>query len=149
MTTVRVPPGLGVKGTRLWRELHKDNEFNPADAVLVEEACRIADRLDKLNALLIGEEDAWLRLRVNDDGTEVTVRIDDALSEARQQANVLKQICAALRLPDASGKKPQARGGARGAYAPSGKLGGTTARPARAVGGSVTALESARAARGG
>lgn len=144
MTTVRVPPGLGTKGTRLWRELHKDHTFDPAETVLVEEACRISDRLDRLNSLLVGEEDAWLKLRAMESG-EVVVRIDDALSEARQQANVLKQLVAALRLPDAkTGQRPQQRGGARGAYAASGAV----AKRAPGKLGTVTALDRARAAQG-
>jgi 23S rRNA maturation mini-RNase III len=54
--------------------------------------------------------------------------------EARQQANILKQLIAALRLPDeATGKRPQHRG-ARGSYAPS-----TTGR--------VSSLDMARKAR--
>ncbi len=126
MPVPRTPPGLAAKGRRLWRELCEANEFGPEERVLLEEACRIADRLDRLDALISGDEDAWLRFRVNDDGTQVKVVIDSALSEARQQANVLKQIIAALRLPDEqSGKRPQQRGGGRGAYQPSAKKAGT------------------------
>lgn len=146
MATLRVPQGLGVKGTRLWRELHKEHTFSPAEKVLVEEACRIADRLDRLNALLIGDEEAWAWLRpASPDGDTVNLVIDDAMSEARQQANVLKQLIATLRLPDESGQRPQQRGGARGAYAPSGRA--TAAK--KAVPATVTALDRARAARGG
>lgn len=140
MTTQRVPSGLGTKGRRLWRELCEIHEFEPAERVILEEACRIADRLDRLDAFLAGSEDAWLKFRVNDDGSEVTVTIDSALSEARQQANVLKQLVVSLRLPDEkTGKRPQQRGGARGSYSPSGKKGGAT----------VSSLDRARAARGG
>lgn len=140
MTTVRAPSGLGTKGRRLWRELTEIHDFDPAERVLLEESCRIADRLDKLDAFLSGEADAWIKFRVSEDASEVTVVIDSALSEARQQANVLKQLVAALRLPDdASGKRPQQRGGARGAYKSTGKAGA----------GSVSSLERARAARGG
>lgn len=137
MTTERAPSGLAAKGRRLWRELTELHDFGPAERVIVEEACRIADRLDRLDALITGKKDAWLRFRSSEDGTEVTVTIDQALSEARQQANQLKQLIAALRLPDEqSGKRPQQRGGARGAYRSTGKGAGT-----------VTALELARQAR--
>jgi hypothetical protein len=34
--------------------------------VLLEEACRIADRLDRLDALLVGDTDVWFRLVHND-----------------------------------------------------------------------------------
>jgi hypothetical protein len=110
--------------------------FNPAELVMLEEACRIADRLDRMDALLRGEVDSWLLLRVNEDGDQVTVVVSNVLSEARQQATVMKQLIAALRVPDeASGKRPQQRGGARGAYKPTGKA-------------AVSSLDRARAARG-
>lgn len=122
MTAPRAPRGLGTKGQRLWKELHEIAEFNPAEIVLLEEACRISDRLDKLHFQLDDPDASWLKLKVNDDTTEVTVIVDNVLGEARQQANVLKQIVAALRIPDEkTGAKPQRRGGARGSYKPSGK----------------------------
>jgi hypothetical protein len=68
--------------------------------VLLEEACRIADRLDKLDALLKGDADVWCRL-VHDTRTEdYELRIDSALIEARQQANVLRQLIAAMPLKE-------------------------------------------------
>ena len=67
------------------------------ELVLLEEACRIADRLDRLDGVLSGRD--FLRVGQDEDGDYV-LRVDSALSEARQQANVLKQLVAALRLPD-------------------------------------------------
>ena len=121
----QAPKGLGARGRRLWREITEAHELDPMQVVLLEEACRCADRLDKLEEKLSGREDAWAHLRtraqsmVNDDG-EVTIDlvIDSALSEARQQQNVFKQLLASLRLPDAAGARPQQRGGARGSYSP-------------------------------
>jgi hypothetical protein len=47
------------------------------------------------------------------------LKVDDALAKANVTANLLKQLLAALRLPDdVTGKRPQRRG-ARGAYKPS------------------------------
>lgn len=140
MTTQRAPSGLGSRGRRLWREMWELTTFNPAERVLLEEACRIADRLEKLDDLLTGTAVDWIRLvesKGNPDRQEIV--IDNALSESRQQANQLKQLVAALRLPDEkTGARPQQRGGARGAYAPAGK------KPA-----TVTALEKLRQASGG
>lgn len=66
--------------------------------VLLEEAARIADRLDKLDALLRGDADVWARL-VHDVRTkDYELRIDSALIEARQQASVLRQLIAGLPL---------------------------------------------------
>lgn len=136
MTTVRAPSGLAAKGRKLWREMCALTPLNPAELVMLEEACRIADRLDRLDALLTGHMETWLQLRVNDEGDQITVVVSQPLSEARQQATVMKQLIAALRVPDeASGKRPQQRGGARGAYKPTGKS-------------AVSSLDRARAARG-
>lgn len=130
MAVPRTPAGLGARGRRLWRDLREHAEFDPAQVVLAEEACRITDRLDQLDKLLRGDS-GFACLEVGDGGT-VTLVVNSALAEARQQANVLKQIAAALRLPDeATGKRPQRRG-PRGAYQP--RTG-------------VSSLERARAAR--
>ena len=119
----QAPKGLATRGRRLWREITEAHELDPMQTVMLEEACRCADRLDKLEEKLSGREDAWAhllaRMDFGDEDTRVIeLRIDGALSEARQQQNVFKQLLAALRLPDAAGVRPQQRGGARGAYAP-------------------------------
>jgi hypothetical protein len=62
--------------------------------VLLEEACRIADRLDQLDVLLRGDAETWTRV-VQVAGT-LELRVDSALIEARQQASVLRQIIAGL-----------------------------------------------------
>lgn len=119
----QAPKGLGARGRRLWREITEAHELDPMQVVLLEEACRCADRLDKLEEKLSGREDAWAhllsRVDLGDEDTRVIeLRIDGALSEARQQQNVFKQLLASLRLPDAAGARPQQRGGARGSYSP-------------------------------
>lgn len=87
------------RGERLWKA-HKDQVDGERGLVLLEEACRIADRLDQLDRLLKGDVDAWARIVASRTG-EVEVRIDAALIEARQQANVLRQIVAGLPLKEA------------------------------------------------
>jgi len=142
MTTLRVPHGLDLKGAKLWKDITSAHALGPAELVILEEACRIADRLDGLNTVLTGEAENWLDLRnMKGRGDEIVeIVIDAALTEARQQANVFKQLVAALRLPDAAtGAKPQQRGGARGAYKPS----------AAKSAAKVSSLDAARAARGG
>lgn len=93
------PKGLAERGRRVWDAVEELHELDAIQRVTLEEACRAADRLDVLDG----------RVRAGDDA---------ALAEARQQQNVMKQLFAALRLPDAAGVKPQQRGGARGSYAP-------------------------------
>lgn len=126
---------LGERGARLWAEVTESHTLAAPERELLLEACRCADRLEKLDRYLTGADTSWLDLeKMRRDDTEYRVTIDAALSEARQQQNILKQLVASLRLPDeASGKKPQARGGARGAYAPKA--------------GTVSSLERARAAK--
>lgn len=130
------PEGLGAKGSKLWADLWETNDFDPAQAVILEEACRISDRLDGLNDIVHGKGLVkLLHVRVpghmDEEGLlTVNLTVDGVMSEARQQANVLKQLITSLRLPDVdSGKRPQHRG-ARGAYsagsvAPAGKATGT------------------------
>lgn len=129
MGAPRAPAGLAARGRRLWREMHAEGaSFNPAETALLEESCRIADRLDQLDAALSGRD---LSAELDDDGGQVL----RALAEARQQANVLKQLVAALRVPDeATGKRPQRRG-PRGSYKPR-------------TAGSVSSLDRARARAG-
>lgn len=67
-----------------------------AIGVLVEEACRIADRLEQLNATLTGDDNTWMRLTKGRDQV-IEVRIDTALQESRQQATVLRQLLAEIR----------------------------------------------------
>lgn len=101
-------------------------ELSPAERVLLEEACRLADRLDRLDAILRGDLDAWMRFRASDDGAEVTVVVDRVLSEARQQQLALRQVLAELRQSRA-GAKQLARRGAGAATRLSAGKGGTVA----------------------
>jgi hypothetical protein len=99
MTT---PTGLGAGGKRLWKSITEDHELDAAQLAQLEEACREKDRCDALARMIDSEDDAktWLTL----------------VAKANETANQMKQLLAALRLPDATtGKKPQRRG-PRGAY---------------------------------
>ena len=78
----------------LWAALTADGDLPPLMRPLAVEACRIVGRLDRLDRQLDGQD--WLRFHANEDQTEVTVYIDKALSEAREQATALKGIIAEL-----------------------------------------------------
>lgn len=136
MSGATVPKGLGERGRTLFKDVTDANELDSAQTVILVEACRTADRLDGLDDVIQGKgvlELMHFRVpdRLNDDGVlTVHLTVDGAMSEARQQQNILKQLLVSLRLPDeATGKKPQSRG-ARGAYQPKA--------------GRLTAIESAR-----
>lgn len=92
-------PELGTRGRRLWRQVTADGpELQPGERVLLEETCRAADRLDQLDRILRGDEDAWMRLHSrNEDGSIVQVVLNNALAEARQQQTTLARLLAELR----------------------------------------------------
>lgn len=120
MGTLRTPTGLSSGGKKLWSEITAVHELDPTQVVQLTEACRAKDRLDQLDALLRGEVSEWSRIALPQG--EYSLKIDDALHKANQTANILKQLLAALRLPDEqSGKRPQVRS-ARGAYSKPGKV---------------------------
>lgn len=81
-------------GQRLIEGLSREGDPY-ALTILIVEAARIADRLEKLDDLLSGEQTLWARLRDNREG-DIYVAVDNALSEARQQATVLKHLLAEI-----------------------------------------------------
>lgn len=139
MANNRTPAELDLGGAKLWKSIVDGHELDPIQLVTLLEACRLKDRLDKLDAILRGDSETWMRL-IHDTRTEdYELKIDDALSKANTTANLMKQLLTSLRLPDAeSGKKPQQRGGARGSYAPTAK-----------ESSKVSSLDRARAAKAG
>jgi hypothetical protein len=64
-------------------------------SVMVTEAGRIADRLDKLAWLLAGKASSWLSLKLGR-GNQLEVRVDNALGEARHQATTLRGLLAEI-----------------------------------------------------
>ena len=94
-------PVLGARGARLWAA-YVDLVDGVRGLVLLEEAARTADRLDKLDEILRGDVEVWAKL-VHDLRTEdYELRIDSALVEARQQASVLRQLIGSLPLKGVS-----------------------------------------------
>lgn len=134
MAGLRAPVGLGAGGRSLWKSVTDEHDLDAVQQVNLTEACRAKDRLDKLDELLRGDTETWLTLTHRVNTSDYELKVDAALAQANSTANLMKQLLAALRLPDeASGKRPQQRGGARGAYQP--KVSG---------GARVTAIEAAR-----
>lgn len=132
MTTIpRAPAGLEARGRKLWKSIHDQHpNISEPEREVALEACRVADRLERLDAICRVSEPVI----ETDKGGLIT---HPAFAEARQQQNLLKQMVAALRLPEpASGKRPQTRP-ARGVQAPKG------------AGGKVSSLDAARSARTG
>lgn len=84
------------RGQRLFRESNFPG-LTPAHRVLLEEACRITDRLDRLDEIIDGSK--WLSCVVEHAGESVLVEvtIDKVLAEARQQELALKALVTELR----------------------------------------------------
>lgn len=76
-------------GERLKAELSK-----PADAytvkLLIQQASRLADRLERLDQLLSGHRDSWLDLKIGP--TIVEVRVSNLLVEERQSIESLRKL---------------------------------------------------------
>lgn len=138
MTKPRMPAGLGAGGKALWKAIVADHELDGAQIVQLTEACRMKDRCDKLDEVLRGDSNTWMKLVVDiqSDGDIYELRITNALSKANETANSMKQLIAALRLPDSDGRRPQMRP-PRGAQKPS-QPGGAPA------GGKVSSIDRAR-----
>lgn len=122
--------GLAAAGRSLWSLMTAGAMLGPMQKVLLLEACRIVDRLEKLDAQLRGAERDWLRLEpLDDEGTAYVVIVDKALSESRQQAATLKGILAEIRQAGRTGVRPAAGTGAPAKEeATGGTLGDLTAR---------------------
>ncbi|WP_214370674.1 hypothetical protein [Pseudonocardia sp. H11422] len=109
--TPPAPKGLGAAGRRLWRSVLADYELDQHECLILTEACRVADRLERL-----AEESEGAPLTLtNFKGDPVA---NPLLTEARQQAIVFARLIAALRLPteEDNGARPQRRGAPRGVY---------------------------------
>ena len=120
---MQAPDGLSSGGRALWRQIAEAHELDAAQAAQLLEACRMKDRCDYLDEVA----------RITD--AESVVSYVELVKLANATANTMKQLIAALRLPDAVGVRPQYRG-PRGAQAPS-VPGGKE--------GTVSSLERARA----
>ena len=119
------PPGLGSRGARLWREMTASGSLTPTHLVLLEEACRLADRLDWLNSIIARTCSPGKANDAEDEGESPA--IGPLLAEARQQQTALRGLVAEIRQASKS------------SAAPSGK-------PAAKAGGSGVADLSARIA---
>ena len=98
------PDGLGEAGQRLWDAVLGRYELAQHEAMLLEQAARVADRLDQLATM------------VDADGLLVEGRSHPALVESRHQAIVLARLLAALRVPDDDTGQPPQRRAVRGVY---------------------------------
>lgn len=84
------PDALGRRGEALWDALADEIQQDAARLILLAEASRLADTLDKLDELISGDADAWARITQEGSDGELVVRLDGVLSERRSVIGVLR-----------------------------------------------------------
>ncbi|MEU3105585.1 hypothetical protein [Streptomyces griseoflavus] len=104
------PRELGESGARLWESVVEDYDLDVHEELLLLQACRSADLLDRL-----AERAKRGELTVtNAKGEQVTA---PWITEHRQQSLVLARLLASMRMPSGEEDgRPQRRGAARGSY---------------------------------
>lgn len=104
---VTTPPGLGVMGARLWREVTDEHEFRPDELALFEQACRLLDELAVMSA------------RVAEDGPVASgsrgqPRPHPLVGEVRSHRLALARIFRQLNIPDPEEDEGWSAASARG-----------------------------------
>lgn len=108
-TTPKPPAGLQATGRALWRAVMGEYDLEQHETTILREACRTADSLDALQALL----DAEGYMGETSQGP----RVHPALVELRQQRVTFARLLTALRIPQGEGDtRGQTRGTPRGVY---------------------------------
>jgi hypothetical protein len=95
-----LPEDLGERGAQLWRDMGGSWESDAGARLLLHEACRLADRMEKLDRILRGDVDTWVTLelpRGDSDDQPLRVKVDGALAEARLHVTTLRQVLSQLR----------------------------------------------------
>lgn len=106
------PSGLKTGGRRLWVEVTEEFTLHQHELQLLQEACRMADRLDAIHKAMVGQPLVVKGAR----GDDVTHPL---LVESRMLGQAFARVLASVRLPDeedGEDKRPQRRGGVRGPY---------------------------------
>ncbi|MFD8453891.1 hypothetical protein [Streptomyces coelicoflavus] len=104
------PRELGESGARLWESVAEHYDLDVHEELLLLQACRTADLLDRLARRADGAE-----LTVVNAKQELVTA--PWITEHRQQSLVLARLLASLRMPSGEVEgRPQRRGAARGSY---------------------------------
>lgn len=101
------PRGLKVAGKKLWEVSTDEFEWADHELALLEEACRVRDRIVELDATVVTD---GLMLESSQGS-----RVHPAVGEARQQRLALARLLATLQIPGLEADAPPARG-VRGVY---------------------------------
>ena len=101
------PRGLKAAGKKLWEVSTAEFEWADHELALLEEACRVRDRIVELDAAVVSD---GLMLSSSQGS-----RVHPAVGEARQQRLALARLLATLQIPGLEDDAPAARG-VRGVY---------------------------------
>lgn len=96
--------GFSVNGQDYWTKMQKAYKITAEIEPLLVEACRMIDRLDKMDETLKGRG-AWLYLRIkgNPEDQTYNVIINSVLRESREMATALRGLVAEIRSKLAAG----------------------------------------------
>lgn len=97
------PRGLESRGQELWDAAVAASEFDAAGLLLLGEACRTADIIERLSAALKSNSQEWVRLSeeaemLADGSAKVMIVVNPLLGEVRQQRIALRTMLAHLKL---------------------------------------------------
>lgn len=87
------PDWLRARGLELWTEVTQAHDLNTSALMLLGEACRTADRLERLAGALASRSTMWFELGDLDQATElgVPIVVNGMIGEARQLQTTLRQ----------------------------------------------------------
>lgn len=89
----RYPAFLRKRGRQMWDDLNEQFEFTPQVRELAVEACRLADRLERMAAMLSSEHTMWFELgepeELKSGETQVHIVVNNVIGEARQNQSAL------------------------------------------------------------
>lgn len=106
MSKPRRPAGLK-RSAKLWDQVTGTYQLRPDECRLLEDACREADLVDRLQRTLDG-------VSLTVEGSMGQTVAHPALQEIRQHRSVLQRMMAQLKLPDAQDGQGRGQGGTRG-----------------------------------
>jgi hypothetical protein len=93
VTAEFVPHGLGPKASKLWEEITERHELRPDEARILEDACRQADIVERIEKEL---SDGALTAR----GSQGQPVPSPLLTEVRQHRSVLAALLKQLKIPE-------------------------------------------------
>lgn len=106
------PDWLKAKGKQLWEDVTSQYELTSAALVLLGEACRTADRLERMAAALSSRSTLWFELGDVElpDDKGVPIVVNGMIGEARQLQTTLRQTLNQLGVVSTSSTKNKGTG---------------------------------------